>query len=182
MPLVGVHLKELRTRRKLTIRELASRAGISHATVSLIERDKTSPSVDTLAAMLDALGVTLLGFFEGIRQPLPYSPFYSDDALVEIGVVDSISYRMLGMHHPNRRILMLRETYQVGAGTDVSCSHAAQETGFVLRGEVEVTVGAESRVLRTGDGYYFDSEMPHRFQNVGDTEVEIVSAGTPPTY
>jgi len=182
MAAIGIHLKELRSRRKLTVRELAARSGISHATISLIERDKTSPSVDTLAAMLDALGTTLVGFFASIRQAMPCSPFYSSDDLVEIGNTKTISYRMLGANHPNRRILMLRETYGIGAETGGALSHAAQETGFVLRGSVEVTVGAESRVLNEGDGYYFDSLSPHRFRNVGDTVAEIISAVTPPTY
>jgi transcriptional regulator with XRE-family HTH domain len=182
MAVIGLHLKELRSRRKLTVRELAARSGVSHATISLVERDKTSPSVDTLAAMLDALGTTLVGFFDDIRQSVPYSPFYSNDDLVEIGNTKSISYRMLGANHPNRRILMMRETYEIGAETGGAVSHTAQETGFVLRGSVEVTVGSESRVLTVSDGYYFDSQTPHRFRNVGATTAEIISAVTPPSY
>ncbi|MCP9232819.1 cupin domain-containing protein [Mesorhizobium sp. LMG 17147] len=37
-------------------------------------------------------------------------------------------------------------------------------------------------MLHPGDGYYFDSRVPHRFRNVHDGESEIVSAITPPTY
>ena len=182
MAAIGVHLRELRSRRKLTLRDLAARSGVSHATISLVERDKGSPSVDTLAAMLDALGTTLVGFFDEVRQSMPCSPFYSNEDLVEIGNAKEISYRMLGANHVNRKILMLRETYGIGAGTGVAFSHTAQETGFVLRGSVEVTIGAESRVLREGDGYYFDSQTPHRFRNVGDTIAEVISAVTPPSY
>ncbi len=182
MPVIGLHLKELRTRRKLTVRELAARAGISHATISLIERDRTSPSVDTLSAMLDALGSTLAGFFADTRRSIIQSPFYAKDDLVEIGDTSSISYRMLGINHPNRQILMLHETYGVDADTGEAFSHRSQETGFVLRGEVEVTVGSVSKVLGPGEGYYFDSEIPHRFRNTGKTTAEIISAVTPPTY
>lgn len=182
MPKIGIHLKELRTRRQLTVRELANRSGISHATISLIERDRTSPSIDTLTAMLDALGTTLVGFFGDIEQSVPFSPFYTSEDLVEIGDADTISYQMLGMNHPNRHILMMRETYQVDGDTGSAFSHKAQEAGFVLSGEVEVTVGVESKVLRQGDGYYFDSQTPHRFRNVGKTTAEIISAVTPPTY
>lgn len=53
---------------------------------------------------------------------------------------------------------------------------------MVLSGAVEVTVGNQKRVLGAGDGYYFDSRLPHRFRNVHDGESEIVSAITPPTY
>jgi len=182
MPRIGVHIKELRKRRKLTVRELAARSGVSHATISLIERDRTSPSIDTLSAMTDALGTTLVGFFDDIEQSIPYSPFYTADQLVEIGETSTISYRMLGINHPNRRLLMLRESYEVGADTGEAYSHRSQEAGFVLAGEIELTVGNETRLLRQGDAYYFDSQLPHRFRNVGKTRAEIISAVTPPTY
>lgn len=182
MPSIGRHVKELRQRRRLTVRELATRSGIAHATISLIERDQTSPSIDTLSAVLDALGSTLVGFFADIEDPIPYSPFYSNDDLVEIGNSKEVSYRILGTHHPNRQLMMIHETYEVGADTGDAFSHRAQEAGFVLSGEVEVTVGNAVKVLGKGDGYYFDSEMPHRFRNVGRTKAEIISAVTPPTY
>ena len=182
MPRIGLHLKELRSRRKLTVRELALRSGVSHATISLIERDRTSPSVDTLSAMLDALGSTLVGFFIDTQQSVPYSPFYTEDDLIEIGEAENISYRMLGTNHPNRHILMMRETYEVDADTGEPFTHTAQEAGFVLSGKVEITVGEVSQVLQAGQGYYFDSQVPHRFRNVGRTKAEIISAVTPPTY
>ena len=182
MPRIGLHIKELRTRRKLTVRELATRSGVSHATISLVERDRTRPSIDTLSAMLDALGTTLVGFFDDVQQSVPYSPFYASEDLIEIGDADTVSYRMLGMNHPNRQILMLHETYEIDADTGEPFSHKAQESGFVLRGQVEITVGEVSKVLGPGEGYYFDSQMPHRFRNVGKTKAEIISAVTPPTY
>ena len=76
MPKVGSKLRELRRRRGLGIRELAVRSGISHSAVSLIERDKMSPSVNTLGAVLDALGTTLPGFFSDLHQDLASTPFY----------------------------------------------------------------------------------------------------------
>jgi mannose-6-phosphate isomerase-like protein (cupin superfamily) len=52
----------------------------------------------------------------------------------------------------------------------------------VFNGAVEVTVGHRSQVLHEGDGYYFDSRMPHRFRNVAEAKSEILSAVSPPTY
>src|ERR1044072_7478511 len=182
MPRIGTKLKELRRRRDLGVRELATRSGISHSTISLIERDKMSPSIDTLGAVLDALGTTLPGFFSDLQSSLPYSPFYSSENLVEIGKVETISYRVIGLDHPNRQLLMLHERYAPGADTGEEFTHAAQEAGMVLSGVVEITVGNQKRVLEPGDGYYFDSRLPHRFRNVDDGQSEILSAITPPTY
>lgn len=104
MPKIGTKLRELRRRRDLGVRELATRSGISHSTISLIERDKMSPSIDTLGAVLDALGTTLPGFFSDLQSSLPYSPFYSSADLVEIGKVDTISYRVVGL---GRRLITI---------------------------------------------------------------------------
>jgi quercetin dioxygenase-like cupin family protein len=95
----------------------------------------------------------------------PYSPFYAAENMVEIGRVGKVSYRMVGINHPNRQILMLHETYAVGSESGNPFAHTAQEAGIVTRGAVELTVGDETQVLRTGDGYYFDSRTPHRFRN-----------------
>nr|WP_246591857.1 helix-turn-helix domain-containing protein [Aminobacter anthyllidis] len=43
MPKIGSKLRELRRRRDLGVRELAIRSGISHSTISLMERDKNQP-------------------------------------------------------------------------------------------------------------------------------------------
>lgn len=183
MPRIGRHVKELRTRRNLSVRELASRSGISHATISLMERDRTSPTIDTLTAVADALGTTLVGFLHGVEPGFSYSPFYTHEQLLEIGGQKSISYLMAGGNHSDRQIQMLYETYEIGADTGkVGLSHKAQEAGFVLSGEIELTVGVESQVLGKGDAYYFDSALPHRFRNVGKTKAEIVSAVTPLSY
>ena len=60
--------------------------------------------------------------------------------------------------------------------------HEAEEGGVVLSGIIEITVGEETRVLNPGDGYLFDSRLPHRFRNIGDVDCVIVSACTPPTF
>lgn len=182
MSRIGPKLHELRRRRNLSVRELAIRSGVAHSTISLIERDQISPSVDTLGAVLDALGSTLTAFFSDLQPSDEISPFYPAGESVEIGNPAAISYKVVGMNHPNRQLLMLREAYAVGADTGEAISHAAHEAGVILKGAVEITVGTQRRVLRDGDGYYFDSRLPHRFRNVAEGKSEILSAVSPPTY
>lgn len=76
---------------------------------------------------------------------------------------------------------LLHETYEPGADTGRSMlSHASVEGGIVIKGELEVTVGEQVRVLKAGDGYLFDSTRPHRFRNVGTEPTVLFSACTPP--
>ncbi|HWB55507.1 MAG TPA: helix-turn-helix transcriptional regulator [Gaiellaceae bacterium] len=55
----GRLLREARRRHGVTQEQLAARAGTSQAAVSRIERDVVSPSVTTLAGLLDLLGEEL---------------------------------------------------------------------------------------------------------------------------
>ncbi len=165
------------------MRELAARSGISPSAISLIERDRMSPSVDTLSAVLSALGSTMSAFFDDLVSGVPYSPFYKAEELVEIGRSDRVSHRLVGMNHPNRRLLLLRMSATPPcAATEGALSHPAEEAGIVTRGAVEVMVDGESRILHEGDAYYFDIRSSHSFRNVSEGESEIISAVTPPTY
>ncbi|MEI8608587.1 cupin domain-containing protein [Enterovibrio sp. Hal110] len=43
--------------------------------------------------------------------------------------------------------------------------HDGEESGIVIEGRLELTVGDDVFVLEAGDSYYFDSNRPHRFAN-----------------
>jgi transcriptional regulator with XRE-family HTH domain len=55
----GQLLRDARRRHYATQKQLAVRAGTSQAAISRIERDEVSPTVETLARLLDLLGETL---------------------------------------------------------------------------------------------------------------------------
>lgn len=57
MPTPNVSLRSIRERRDLTVRELASRAGVAPATVSRIETGQREGSLRTLAALAAVLEV-----------------------------------------------------------------------------------------------------------------------------
>ena len=54
----GKRIRRVRRDQELSQRELAQRAGLSLNTVSLIERGRRTPGVDTLARIARALGVS----------------------------------------------------------------------------------------------------------------------------
>ena len=93
-----------------------------------------------------------------------------------------VSLRQLGNaeHHA---LQVLHETYPVGADTGPELlSHNGEEAGIVVHGSIEVTVDGNVAILNPGDGYLFDSRLPHRFRNVGDAVCVVVSACTPPSF
>jgi transcriptional regulator with XRE-family HTH domain len=178
---VGGRLRAVRLQHGLSQRELAKRAGLTHSTVSLIEQNRVSPSVGSLKKILDGIPITLTEFFaEGMGDDAQM--FYRRAELVELAG-GKISYRQVGRHLKGRALQILHERLAPGADTgEMMLQHNAEEGGVIIRGALEVTVGAVKRVLKPGDAYYFNSNIPHRFRNVCDKECELVSACTPPSF
>jgi transcriptional regulator with XRE-family HTH domain len=56
---VAAVLKEEREKRDLSLKALAKKSGISRQTISYIEQEVQSPSLDTLLRITSALGVDL---------------------------------------------------------------------------------------------------------------------------
>ena len=76
---------------------------------------------------------------------------------------------------------IMHERYEPGADTGAAMlEHNAHEGGIVVSGELEVTVGSQTQILKAGDAYLFDSRVPHRFRNVSDDAAIVISACTPP--
>jgi transcriptional regulator with XRE-family HTH domain len=187
---IGGRLRAVRQSRNLSQRDLASRAGLTSGAISLIEQNKSSPSVSSLKALLDAIPMPLSEFFAEVENSGPPKYFYAADDFIElspqdIGLGDGaapLSLRQLG-NASEHSLQILHEHYPPGADTGPDMlSHEGEEAGLVISGLIEVTVADQVRVLGEGEGYLFESRLPHRFRNTGDDACVIFSACTPPTF
>jgi transcriptional regulator with XRE-family HTH domain len=178
---VGSKLRAVREMYGLSQRELAKRAGVTNGMISQIEQNRVSPSIGSLKKILDGLSLSLADFFTVDFSPAE-QVFYGPEELPDLGD-GPISFRLVGFNRKDRKMSVMRELYAAGADTgDDLLSHDGEEAGVVVRGQIELTVGGESRVLGPGESYYFSSRIPHRFRNVGEEEAEIISANTPPSF
>jgi transcriptional regulator with XRE-family HTH domain len=178
-PDIGARLRRIRQQQGISQRELARRAGVTNTTISLIEKNKSSPSISSLKKVLDGIPMSLAEFF-ALDVPPGEQVFFRAGELVEI-TEGGVSFRQLGGDANRQKLQVLHERYAPGADTgEAMLSHESEEAGIVVSGRIEVTVGEQQRVLGPGDAYYFDSRTPHRFRNVGAELCEIISACAPP--
>lgn len=191
---VGKRLRDIRTGKGISQRKLALLAGVTNGLISMIEQNRTSPSVATLKLILQAIPMTYGEFFS--VEDLDAEEFVfrkSDMAELNPGRLHndglmqspsgSISFRQVCGSQRGHRLQMLFEHYEPGADTGEELyTHEGEETGIVISGQIELSVGSRVAILEEGDGYFFDSRKPHRFRNVGAEVCSIVSACTPPTF
>ena len=176
---VGERLRTLRETNGMSQRALAKKAGVTNGIISMIEKNRNSPSLATLKKILDAIPIPFAEFFaEGATPQL--RTFYKADELHEIGS-SGFSFRQVGVDLSGRAMQILHERIDIGADSGIEMlRHESEEGGVVIRGTIELTVGSEIQILGPGDAYYFDSRIPHRFRNIGEDRVEMVSACSPP--
>lgn len=186
---IGARMKAMRTAAALSQRELAERGGVPHAQISNVERNKISPSISTLRKILTGLGISMADFFEQERN-FPPGPFFGPEDLLDLTskvVANSIGagggrmfFRQIGDARTHN-LQILHEIYEPEADTgETFLQHASSEGGYIVEGELEVTVGNEVRVLKAGESYLFDSRIPHRFRNVSPGKTVAISACSPP--
>ena len=180
---VGLRLRMIRQRHQLSQRALAKKAGVANASISLIESGSTSPSISALKRILAGFPMTLADFFSDELPGVASDVFYRAENLTEISGGAGISYRQIGSAKAGHVLQILNETYNIGADTGlIMLQHEGEEGGVILSGRLEVTVGEQTRVLSTGDAYYFNSRQPHRFRNIGNEICTLVSSCSPPTF
>ncbi|SFB18759.1 transcriptional regulator, XRE family with cupin sensor [Rhizobium sp. NFR07] len=175
---VGDRLRLVRTQHDLSQRALAVKAGVTHSLVSLIEKNKVSPSVASLKKILEAIDYPLTDFFALTLPPVDQI-FYRADELTPLST-GQLTLLQVG-DAKARSLQIFHSFYEPGADTgETMLAHEAEEGGVVIAGELELTVGTQTRILKRGDAFLFNSRLPHRYRNVGRERCEIVGACTPP--
>lgn len=185
---VGTRLREIRQQFGLSQRQLADQAGVPHGQISMIETNKSSPSVSSLRKILGGFGITMSEFFEpDVTEPSQvfFTPNELRDLTSQLYQGPDAKRSMLTLKQVGdakaHGLQILQERYESGADTgEDMIEHEASEGGIIISGELEVTIGVETRVLKAGDAYLFNSRQPHRFRNISDRAAEVISACTPP--
>jgi transcriptional regulator with XRE-family HTH domain len=175
-----------RRARGFSLRELATRLGVSASLISQVETGRAHPSVSTLYAIAAELDVSLDELLFEDRRPLPVtgevpsSPriermLQARDSRKRIRLASGVTWdRLTPTSEPDTEFLYV--TYEVGGASshDGFQRHQGHEWGYVIDGTLEVHIGFEVIVLRAGDAVSFDSTVPHRLANNGTEPVHAI--------
>ncbi len=181
-PLIGAQLRERRSENGMSLRELARRLHVSASLVSQIETGKAQPSVRTLYAIVNELGLSLDEVLELASRETDAAPAPAADpsgAHVSRGANGTAHElaqgirldRMASWSDPGMEFVVT--VYSPGAGF---CAGTRREFGLVIAGMLHVTIGTDVHVLHAGDSISVESEEPHRVHNEGSAEARAVWA------
>jgi len=178
---LGARIRSLRQARRLTLREVAARAGVTESFLSQVERETASPSIATVQRIAGALDLSIAQLFaeepssgrvvrREARRRVAYPGLRSVDEFLTA--------------NPAGRLQVIRSEIEPGGGTsEEPYTHASdEEFVMVLEGVLDLWVGEEHYVLREGDAVTFDPHIPHWNMNRSDAPTVILFCNTPPSF
>jgi transcriptional regulator with XRE-family HTH domain len=182
---IGARLKHARMVRGFTLKKVADAAKCSESFVSKLENDKANPSFTMLHRLTAILGTNVAALFAAggevgdvVSHPGARPVILTDRLRIGKGIKlerlipYSHSYLLQGnIHH-----------IATGGGSDGNIVHSGEEVGYVLDGEIELTVDGRRYRAAAGDSFHFRSELPHGYRNVGAKPARVIWINTPPTF
>ncbi len=174
---LGRRLKTVRLARGMTLKDVEARSGISMTHTSKIERGMASPTIHALEKLARALDKTLAYFVE-------------DTDLSEVSVVrkgerpilarepDGILVESLTRGVPGGTLYFFYVTAPPTGKETRREPHGGEECAIVVKGTLEIAIGAERHTLRYGESIHFKSSAPLTFRNAGRTPVEVIWGST----
>jgi XRE family transcriptional regulator, regulator of sulfur utilization len=174
---VGARVKSLRESLDLSLRDLAERSGVSAPMLSQVERGDTSPTLAVAQKIAGGLDLTL-------SQLLRLD---EDRHVVVVRAGKGRTRRRRGHKVeeltpplPGQRADVSVHTLAPGAATggpDDPPIHepGSRETTVVVKGAAELFIDGHRHELREGDSVTFDADLPHHFENNGETDARLIA-------
>lgn len=176
---IGTKIKELRMLNGLTQEELADRSELSKGFISQLENDVTSPSISTLEDILQCLGTTLSEFFSQ-EETVVQKVFGRDDYFEKTD--EELSNRIEWIIPNAQKNMMepIRLTLGADGRTYPDNPHEGEEFGYVLEGEIIITLGKERLKAKAGESFYYTPDKEHYITSKKGAEILWVSV--PPSF
>jgi transcriptional regulator with XRE-family HTH domain len=165
---VGRRLRELRVGHGLSMRALAEKSGLNVNTLSLIENQRTSPSVSTLQQLAQTLQVSISAFFEtdqGNKKVVFQKDGAHPRAAFTHGYMEDLG---AGMSRLGAEPLIVSLAPKADSGK-TPIVHTGREFVYCLEGRIAYSVDTETYLLEPGDSLLFDAYLPHHWKNPDDT-------------
>ncbi|WP_342643759.1 cupin domain-containing protein [Rhodoligotrophos ferricapiens] len=182
---LGPKLKQARKTKRMRLKDVADAVGCSESLLSKIERARITPSLRMLHRIATVLD-TSIGYLFATPQHTEIGVYRNGErptVLIE-GDQPGMAIRLerLVGYSDDQVIDGNIHVIDPGASNGGEIKHNGQEVGYVLEGELELTVAGILYQLRPGDSFFLKSDLPHSYRNPGRTVTRVVWINTPPTF
>lgn len=184
---IGLSIRKMRKARGLSLRVMATRAGVTASFISQVENGRASPSVETLFALAAALGVAVSDFFTGTDQLANAGVAVRSDRRIirredrkRLKLDTGIMWELL-TGEEQKGIRFVEITYPPGGcSAERPLRHTGRDFFAIMEGEITVVLEFQEHVLTAGDSMWFDATIPHQIRNDSDAPARLIAVTVDP--
>jgi len=181
-PAVGLRIKALRESMGLSLRDLATRCGVSATMLSQVERGGTSPTLAVASRIASGLDLSLSQLLRLDEAPhVVVSPASAHRKFKRGGhQIEELTPPLPGLRADVSRHELAPGTSTGGRGDVPMHEPGSRETAVVLEGELALFVDGTRHLLKEGDSVTFDADLPHNFENESEEPtrfIAVIAAG-----
>lgn len=177
---IGLKLRSLRTRKRLTLSRLAAETGLSTALLSKLETDRMVPTLPTLATICRVYGVGLSHFF---TEPGRHTLSITRKAHLQATARGPESVKITPLNDVEGAQLRAQMIELLPGGTSIAINTAQETNGlvYVLEGKLRLDAGGMHEVLEAGDCACVESDMPLAWSAADKRRCRVLAVlpGTP---
>jgi transcriptional regulator with XRE-family HTH domain len=168
---LGERVRALRRERRWTLELLAERSGVSRAMISKLERGEKTPTLVVAARVSEGLGVSLSQLV-GIQERKEIVVVPRERRMVMRDPETGFERQLLSPSFGGCGLEFIRNVVPEGSTSGEFPPHrrGVEEYVVVEKGRLRAILGGEEHVLEEGDAAYFEADVAHRFDNVGEGE------------
>jgi transcriptional regulator with XRE-family HTH domain len=173
---IGQKIKELRLASDLTQEELANRARLTKGFISQFENDQTSISLDSLADILEALGVSIAEFFTDKETQVVYNP----GERIAVEGTGASQFELLIPGSANNLMDPILVYLKPGEKLQERDPYPGEQLGYVLKGTITLKLGKKSYKVPCKHCFYFKSDCQNQILNSDGKEASLLWVTSPP--
>jgi len=174
---IGEKIKALRLASELTQAELADRAGLTRGFISQLENEQSSIQIESLAAILEALGTSLTEFFSDRGET---QVVFSPEERVSIDSKGASRFELLVPGSTNNLMDPVLIELRPGERLEQQGPLPGEQFGYVLKGTATVSVNKKRYSVPAGHCFYFESSCVHQILNRSERVARLLWISTPP--
>lgn len=177
----------IRARRKelgLSLEELAQRTGLTASFLSLVERDMSNPSLESLRHIAEALGVPPFYFSqENGGAAAMQNPVVRASERIKITFPPGdVTSELLVPNLRNKLEVFISHVKPSAGNIARPPQMDTEECLLVLEGKVRVVLNEQEYMLTAGDSIYIHGYALREICAIGEEEAVFLSAITPPIF
>ncbi|MCY1690045.1 XRE family transcriptional regulator [Exiguobacterium sp. SL14] len=174
---IGQKIKNLRLQKGLTQEELGERTDLSKGYISQLEREISSPSIETLFHLLEVLGISPKDFFDEdtLNQKVVYG---EEDVTTYADEAQGYHVTWLIPESNEKEMEPVLLTLAPGGAFKTYEPSGAETFVYVLAGNVTLTLGRQSFVAKQGETLYYKASEIHQLRNESAQETKVLVTAT----